>query len=96
MQPILLPPDMPHIEMIDADYEAEKACDSMGEAWDMSLAEGDEDARYKKYDESHEQEQRVLLSGFQLVWQSAEPSPMLLEMDEREDGEARGNDDVRI
>jgi len=32
MQPILLSPNMPHIEMIDADYEAEKACDSVGEA----------------------------------------------------------------
>jgi len=32
MHPILLPPDMPHIEMIDADDCAEVTCDSVSEA----------------------------------------------------------------
>ncbi|GEM_PF-7128455 len=86
--------DMSDIKMVDADDGAEITCDGMSETGDMGLAEGYTYTGNKKYDESQEKEQRILLSGFQFFGQGAEPSPVVLEMDERKDSKASRNGNV--
>jgi len=47
----------------------------------MGFVESHEHARHKQDDECQEEEQRVHPSGFQLMWQGAEPTPMVLEVE---------------